>query len=256
MKLFKLFLFAAFLTVAGCSSDDDASTTENGVNRTPNLKATGSSANDFLAASKYNTLVIEVFYVENFRPAAQTLINLKNFMEARLNKPGGVSIIEKQVPSFGLAPYDINEVANIESAIRTKYNVGNVLTMYMFFADGGTTTDTDTAFTLGSAYRNTSFVMYESTIKNLSDGIGEPDRVNLETTVILHELGHLLGLTNLGSPMVNPHEDGAHPKHCTNENCLMYWKAEGSDLLDMMIGGNMPQLDANCLADLQANGGK
>jgi predicted Zn-dependent protease len=255
MKLHRLLLLATIVFFFGCSNDDDENVI-NGVDRTPNLQATGSSANDFLASSKYNTLVIEVFYVQDFRPNAQTLVNLKNFMEARLNKPGGVSIIEKEIASPGMAPYDINEIAQIESAIRTKYNAGNVLTMYMFFADGGTTTDTDSQFILGSAYRNTSFVMYESTIKTLSDGVGEPSRVDLETTVIQHELGHLLGLTNLGTPMTTNHEDSAHPKHCSNENCLMYWEADGSGLLGMMLGGNVPQLDADCLADLQANGGK
>lgn len=184
------------------------------------------------------------------------LTNLRNFMQARLNKPGRITITETAVPSPALAPYDINEVAQTESLLRTRYNAGDVLTLYMYFADGGTTTDTQSSFTLGTAYRNTSFVMYEKTIQELSGGIGEPSRIDLETTVILHELGHLLGLVNLGSNMQTPHEDTTHPKHCTNENCLMYWQADGSGLLGMMVGGNLPQLDANCLADLQANGGK
>jgi hypothetical protein len=185
MKLSKLFLLFTIALLFGCSNDDDENVV-NGVDRTPKLQATGSRANDFLAASRYNTLVIEVFYVTNFRPSAQTLVNLKNFMEARLNKPGGVTITEKEIASPGMAPYDINEIAQVESAIRTKYNAGNVLTMYMFFADGGTTTDTDSEFILGSAYRNTSFVMYESTIKNLSDGVGEPN---------LKKLGRRAGAT-------------------------------------------------------------
>ena len=256
MKILKLSLLTLMVFFVGCSSDDNNQNIINGIDRTPNLQATGSSANDFLSASKYNALVIEIFYVANFRPQAQTLVNLKNFMQARMNKPGGISIVETEIESPGMAPYDISEIAQIESAIRTKYNAGNILTMYMFFADGGTPSDTDSEFILGSAYRNTSFVMYQSTIKNLSDSITEPDRVDLETTVILHELGHLLGLTNLGSPMQTPHEDGAHPKHCNNENCLMFWQAENSNILGMMLGGNVPQLDANCLADLQANGGK
>lgn len=256
MKIFKLLLFSAFFMFAGCSSDDDDPNAANGINRAPNLQATGSSANDFLAASKYNTLAIEVFYVSGFRPNPLTLTNLRNFMAARLNKPGGISIVETEIESPGLAPYDINEIVAIESDIRTKYNNGNTLALYLFFADGGSTTDTNNQFTLGSAYRNTSFVMYESTIQNLSNGIGEPNRVDLETTVIEHELGHLLGIVNLGSPMQADHEDTAHPKHCTNPDCLMYWQAESSNVIGMMAGGNVPQLDANCLADLQANGGK
>lgn len=256
MKILKLLFLGSFLFFLSCSSDDSNQNVINGLDRTPNLQATGSSANDFLSNSKYSTLVIEVFYVANFRPQAQTLLNLKTFMQSRLNKPGGISIIETEIQSPGLAPYDINEVAQIESAVRTKYNAGNILTMYLFFADGGTPTDTDSEFILGSAYRNTSFVMYESTIKNLSDSPVEPDRADLETTVILHELGHLLGLTNLGSTMQTAHEDAAHPKHCNNSDCLMFWKAENNNLLGMMLGGNLPQLDANCLADLQSNGGK
>ena len=256
MKIIKLLLLYTFVIFAGCSSDDDGPDPENGINRTPNLQATGSSANDFLASSKYNTLTIEVFYVTGFRPNAQTLVNLQSFMNARLNKPGGVSIVETEIESPGLAPYDLNEIASIESNIRTKYNNGNVLALFMLFVDGGTASDTNNQFTLGTAYRNTSFVMYESTIQNLSNGIGEPNRVDLESTVIEHEMGHLLGLVNLGSSMQNAHEDAAHPKHCTNENCLMYWQVESSNVIDMMVGGNVPQLDANCLADLQVNGGK
>lgn len=255
MKILKLFLLSAFFIFAGCS-DDDNPNTENGTNRTPNLQATGSSANDFLAASKYNTLVIEVFYVTGFRPSSQTLSNLRSFMNARLNKPGGISIVETEIESPGLAPYDINEIAQIESNIRTKYNNGTTLALFLLFVDGGTTTDTSNQFILGTAYRNTSFVMYESTIHNLSNGVGEPDRVDLESTVIEHEMGHLLGLVNLGSPMQTDHEDDAHAKHCTNPDCLMYWQVESSSVIDMMVGGNVPQLDSNCLADLQANGGK
>lgn len=255
MKILKLLLLSVFFIFTGCSDDDDPNTA-NATNRTPNLQATGSSANDFLAASKYNTLAIEVFYVSGFRPSPLTLNNLRNFMESRLNKPGGISIVETEIESPGLAPYDINEIVEIESNIRTKYNNGNTLALFLFFADGGSSTDAGNQFTLGSAYRNTSFVMYESTIQDLSGGIGQPNRVDLETTVIEHELGHLLGIVNLGSPMQSDHEDAAHPKHCTNPDCLMYWQAESNNVIGMMAGGNVPQLDANCLADLQANGGK
>ncbi len=255
MKFHSLLAFFLIFLILGCSKDDDQ-TIINGIDRTPNLQPTGSSARDFLSDQRYQSLVIEIIYVEGFRPNAQTLTNLRNFMQVRLNKPGGVSIVETPIASPGMAPYDIDEIVQVESAVRTKYNAGNVLTLYMFFADGGTTTDTESQFILGSAYRNTSFVMYQSTIQQRSGGLGQPSRVNLETTVIQHELAHLLGLVNLGSPMQTPHEDAAHPKHCNNENCLMFWEAGGSGLLNMMGGGHLPQLDANCLADLQANGGK
>lgn len=255
MKVLRLLplLFLAF--ALSCSSDDDKNT-ENGVNHAANLKNTGASANDFLSAAKYQSVVVEVLYVTNFRPQAQTLTNLKQFIEARCNKPGGVTIMEREIASPGLAPYDINEIAGLEALNRTKYNNGNVLTLYMLFLDGGSTSDTSSSFILGTAYRNTSFVMFENTIKNLSDSITEPNRVDLESTVILHEFGHILGLVNLGSPMQTEHLDEAHDKHCDNQDCLMFWKAENSAMITSMLGSGIPQLDAHCLADLQANGGK
>lgn len=255
MKILKLVSFSFLLFALGCSSDDN-NNAENGVNHAGNLKAVGSSANDFLSAAHYQSIVVEVLYVTNFRPQPQTLVNLRQFMEARLNKPGGITITEREIASPGASPYDINEIANIETANRTKYNNGSVLTLYFLFLDGSSTSDTSSSFILGTAYRNTSFVMFENSIKNLSDSITEPSRVDLETTVILHEFGHILGLVNLGSPMQTEHVDEAHDKHCDNQDCLMYWEAENSNMVSSMLGSGVPQLDAHCLADLQANGGK
>lgn len=257
MKIFKWTALALLITVFSCSSDDNNNTIiENGTNPSANLKATGSSANDFLSAAKYNSVVIEVLYVTGFRPNAQTLTNLKQFMQNRLNKPGGITITEREISSPGSSPYDINEIAAIETLNRTKYNNANVLALYMLFLDGKSAQDTDSSFILGTAYRNTSFVMFENSVQGLSNSVGEPNRVDLETIVILHEMCHLLGLVNLGSPMQTEHLDEAHDKHCDNENCLMFWKTENSGVLQMMLGGNVPQLDDDCLADLRANGGK
>jgi hypothetical protein len=37
----------------------------------------------------------------------------------------------------------------------------------------------------------------------------------------------------------------------------MYWSAEGgTNITNIVNGGIVPQLDSQCIADLQANGGK
>jgi hypothetical protein len=91
-------------------------------------------------------------------------------------------------------------------------------------------------------------------------------RATLETYILEHDFCHLLGLTNDGATMVTAHESSDHKAHCENENCLMYWKADENMLLvDLLSGVNnqesgngdlLPTLDANCIADLQAAGGK
>jgi predicted Zn-dependent protease with MMP-like domain len=253
MKNYKLLFTLLLLFAFACSPDED-SMTENGTNPTPNLQATGSSADDFLSGSKYSRLAIELVYVEGFHPNAQTITNLRNFLEARLNKPGGITITEREISTTGQAPYTITEVAALETENRTLYNTPDTLAFYLFFCEGGNANDTGNSFILGTAYRNTSCVIYENSVQNLSNSINEPNRVVLETTVVLHEVGHLLGLVDFGSPMQTPHEDASHLHHCSHSNCLMYWTVESSSAMANMIG--IPELDANCLADLAANGGK
>lgn len=127
----------------------------------------------------------------------------------------------------------------------------------MLFIDGKSSTDEGNNAVLGTAYWNTSFVIFQETVVNFSNSPFEPNRSLLETTVITHELGHILGLTNLGSPLQSDHEDEEHPKHCDVETCLMFWSAEtGAGITNMARMSNAPQLDAQCIADLQANGGK
>ena len=246
-KIIYLLLIVMFL---GCSPDDNSSVVEDGSNPAPNLKATGSSANDFLAAADYESLRIEIVYVQNFRPSLQTINNLKQFLQQRLNKPGGITITETAIPSPGTSPYELTDVRKIEIDTRTLYNDVGVLALYILFLDGGHPTDTVNSFTLGTAYRNTSCVIYENSVMNFSNRPNGPDLAALESTVLLHEVGHLLGLVNFGSPQQNDHLDDAHDKHCENVNCLMFWQAQ------MIVNDNVPGLDADCIADLRANGGK
>ncbi|OYU79778.1 MAG: membrane metalloprotease [Flavobacterium sp. BFFFF1] len=254
MKKLQLLSIIFLFVIWGCSNEESNSAVEDGTNPAPNLKATGSSANDFLSADKYSSLVIEVFYVGDLQPNAQTLQNLKQFMQARLHKPGGITIEQKQISSPQGTPYTINEIADLESEIRTRYNSEDTLALFVLFVDGNFSSDTNTTLTLGAAYRNTSCVLFENSIRTLSNSPTEPNRTDLETIVILHELCHILGLVDLGSPMQTDHLDAAHGKHCSNQNCLMYYETE-SNIQNMMQSG-MPALDADCLADLKANGGR
>jgi len=74
--------------------------------------------------------------------------------------------------------------------------------------------------------------------------------------VATHELGHVLGLVDLGSAMQQTHKDAAHGNHCDVTSCLMFWSVNTSDFVANLLGGTIPTPDAKCAADLTANGGK
>ncbi len=73
------------------------------------------------------------------------------------------------------------------------------------------------------------------------------------TTLLEHEFGHLMGLVDQGSPMQVNHKDAANGAHCDKPDCLMYYNVEAGFTGTLSA---VPSLDANCIADLKANGGK
>ena len=254
-KVIAALTIGLFLLVS-CSKDDAIDNSET-INPVTNKQQTGSSSNDLLSDKKFTSMVIEVVYVVGFEPSTAAINNFVSFLDTRTYKPNGISIVKRAIPSPGKATFTDQEIVAIEDANRTKYNTSNQIAVWVFFADGKSSTDTSTSVILGTAYRNTSLVIYEQTVQGLSDSQFEPNRSLLETTVITHELGHILGLTNLGTTLQSSHEDTAHPKHCNVSTCLMYWSSEtGKGIENMVSGGSAPQLDAQCIADLRANGGK
>lgn len=211
---------------------------------------------NFLSDKTYDKLIVEIQYVKGFEPAAATVNNLKAFLEQRLNKPEGITILQSEIESPGRSVYTVDDVRAVEKNNRVHVTKGKTLTSYLFFADGEYAGNNGSSKVLGIAYGGSSMVIFESTIQNFSGGITQPPRATLETTVTEHEFGHVLGLVNNGTPMQSSHQDEPHGKHCSNANCLMYYTAETSDIVANIIGGNVPVLDNKCLEDLRANGGK
>ena len=247
-----------FALTLSCSKQDSTNDiTVNGNLVSNNKKATGSSSYDLLAEDTFKSMVVEVVYVQGYEPSTAAINNFVTFLNERVNKSQGITIVKREIASSGKATFTNEEIIAIEDANRTKYNSSNQIAVWAFFADGESSSNTSSGLVLGTAYRNTSFVIYEKTIQGLSDSPFEPSRSLLETTVMTHEFGHILGLTNLGAKLQSNHEDTEHAKHCNVESCLMYWSAEsGSGITNMVSGGTAPKLDAQCLADLKANGGK
>lgn len=240
-----------FLILTSCSKDDSENSS-NGILKTNNKKTLGTSAHDLLSDEKFDSMIIEIVYVEGFEPSATAINNFVAFLESRINKPRGISIEKRMIPSPGKESYTNAQIIALEDANRLYYNEGSQIAVWAFFADAKSSIDTNTAVVLGTAYRNTSFVIYENTIRKLSNSPFKPSRNVLETTVISHEFGHILGLTNSGTALQSDHEDTDHKRHCKVSSCLMFWESESGNV----IGGTIPQLDAQCIADLRANGGK
>jgi hypothetical protein len=211
---------------------------------------------DFLTNNTYPALNIEVAYVEGYQPSPTALNNLVSFLSQRLNKSNGVIVTQRTMPATGKASIDIDAIRSLERAQRKTVTSGKTLTAWLMFLDAEYSESTASSKVLGISYGASSIAIFEKSVYAYVQP-DMPSRAILETVVVDHEFGHLLGLVDNGTPMVTPHKDTGHGSHCSNTECLMYWKTEQNiNLGDLLGTDTYPTLDANCLADLRAVGGK
>ncbi len=215
----------------------------------------GFAAEHLLADEEFSHLKVEFLVMPGMDLSSTAENYVLNFLNDRIYK-SQITFLNTQIPSRGGSSYSVNDIDGIENDFRSQYNSGDTLTVSVVLADKPYSENSGNGQVLGIAYRSTSLVLFQETIEENTGGILEPSRSLLESTVLAHEFGHILGLVNNGVPMQEPHQDSDHGKHCDVEDCLMYYTVETTQSLSNLAGGSVPELDPQCVADLRAKGGK
>lgn len=267
MKKIALCTLLSFgLLLSSCSKDAGVSSSDSTarVDKSGNLLSTGASARDLLSNDVYDKILVEIDYVTGFAPTAGAMVNFEEFLLERTFKQN-IEFKYSAVTSPGEESLTLQEVVDIEDEHRDEYNDGSTLALHIYFADAPSESDEDSddLVTLGAVYRNTSMIIYESTVKDMANRSTAITTEEVETATILHEFGHLFGLVNLSTESVNDHEDPDAENHCNADQCLMRAELEfGSSLLKQMEKNaskglvSIPSFDTECLLDLQKYGGR
>lgn len=256
MKYLNIFLLLLIFSLGACDmlngeKDDEPLAIPS------NSLPVGATANELLAADQFDKLVVEIQYPEGYAPPAGSVEDMKTFLNKFVNKPGGIQVVANEITVPANNVYSLSEVMSVEADNRTQFNEASTMAVYLFLADGDYDKNEGNAKVLGIAYQNTSMALFQKSIQDLSGGVGKPSERLLTSTVLQHEIGHILGLVNVGTPMVTEHQDESNGKHCDNSDCLMYWSVSTGNVVDNIFGlSSPPDLDNQCQADLKANGGK
>ena len=246
------YIFFLVLIVLSCSDQStqiDNGGNGNGGNGTDfnHRSSPGSSSEAFILDRDFDELIVEIQYMPGSEPHPNSINNLKQFLETHLDK-ATITILEpEEIPSGNQENYSATDVRNLEAEHRQHFTEDGVLASYAIFLDGKFSEGN----VLGIAYYNTSTAYFAETIESISGGIGQPSRATIETTVFNHEFGHLMGLVNNGTEMVENHHDHENGAHCTEQECLMYFSVNTTDFFANIFGGSIPELDDFCLMDLQ-----
>jgi len=216
----------------------------------------GVSANDLLSAQRYKAINIQFCNV-NKHPFPDSVVQAGvAFLNKYCNKPDGIYISYKNIPLQGGNLY-VDDLITIEKLYREKFQVSgrdgiDTLGIFVLLTEG----DYYEKNVLGVAYKNTSVALFGGIIAENSGGLGQPSFASVTTAVLQHELGHILGLVNVGTALQSNHQDEAHGKHCDVPGCLMNYQMQTTDIKNIFFGNTIPVLDPKCEADLRANGGK
>tara|TARA_R110000737_G_scaffold125952_1_gene158516 strand:- start:1925 stop:2830 length:906 start_codon:yes stop_codon:yes gene_type:complete len=300
MNKFKSFLVAYILvfTISCSKNSSDSDNSDTSVNKSANLLATGDSARDILSNNNFDTLVIEIAYVTGFKPTESAITQFTDYLKEHTFKEE-IELVYTELSSPSEDELTLQEIADLETKNRTVFNTGSSLGIYIYFSDAPAEGDDleDGLVTLGSVYRNTSMIIHEVTVRELATLSSSINEADVETTTLNHEFGHLFGLVDLGTDMVNDHqsesenEDGqlVGDNHCNQIGCLMRAELQfgsstgkslqtnskatyedgiksgcvlsGTTVLNLLQqntakGENTVDLDAECLLDIRANGGR
>lgn len=288
MKNLNVYLIAFCLMLASCKKSDNApDEISNPIDKSANLLAAGDSANDILSNDEFTKLKIEIAYVTGFRPTQEAMTEFVTYLRTYTFKED-IEMVFNELPSPDEESLTIQEIADIEEEHRTVYNDGETLGIYIYFADAPSDGDDEEEglVTLGAVYRNTTMVIHEVTIRRLAGRSILISNADVETATINHEFGHLFGLVNLGTTPVNAHEDIDSQNHCDVSGCLMRAELQfggssakstsllaknelksscslsGNSVMQMLAKStskgivNAVPLDAECILDLNSNGGR
>lgn len=174
-------------------------------------------------------------------------------LEQLVDKPGGIRF-ETDDTLEGKLLWSDNDLFEIARSSFDDAGGPDTLTTHVMLLDG----QPPTADVLGLSWDRTHVALFTDVIVSYcTAGPGDPTRIcpEMERSILLHEIGHQIGLVNSGLPMVSDHEDPEHAGHDVNPDCLMYWAYERG-ALGQRIQQQGPNasldFDAACLADIQA----
>lgn len=214
---------------------------------------------EFLDDAKYGSLLVEIDYVDGSAPSEAALEMLRTRMGERLSKPNGIEVKLDDKLSAGGGTRSINQVANLEDRHRDFTKGDGRAVLYVLYLDGNYDEDTQESLVLGAAYSGSSIVMFQETIRETAQNLPllTTPASSIERAVLVHELGHILGLVNNHLPMQRPHEDAASKTHSTNQDSVMYWAVETSNIDLLLRFRTEPpnNFDADDVADMRAAGG-
>ena len=207
--------------------------------------AVGAMARTYLRGSPATSLTVEVDWVSGRDPSGTALDHLSAILRRELDKPGGIRVALGNRIASGRSTWSLEDLVSLEKANRSGHSGGGRATMWICYVNGSFA---ENANALAVAFSASSAAIFRDRIDDATTSLVlEPE---IERSVIVHEVGHLLALVNIGYRSRYDHEDPQHPHHSNNPDSVMYWAVEDVSVRNILRGGPPDDFDDADRADL------
>ena len=201
-----------------------------------------------LSSSEFTEMVIEIDHAPGYAPEASTVQLLTERLDDVCDKPDGIRAVITETEFDHSGAWGAEDVRDQALAFREAPPMdGATLRWHLLFPAGGYDDDS----VLGVAVNAADVAVFRDSIDDAENILRRPSAEDIENSVTLHEVGHLLGLVNLVYTSPRDHEDPDHPGHSSNEDSVMYWAVDSSSI-GAIFSGELPNdFDDDDRADLE-----
>jgi len=206
-----------------------------GCNTTSHIEDTIST--NLLTNHKYKNLIIEIITIKDFKitPATDSL----EFIQEKLKKHIHKDTITFQTNELNIInttfAWNVDSLIYFKNKHKLYVSKSDTIVIHILYLPGFSSRQ---ASVRGEYFDDNAIVIYRN-------NFGQDH----ERAVLLHELFHNIGLVDNGVIPRSRHveTDEKHLKHCSNEDCVMYWSAPTVP---------NPDICRDCKADIVFAGGK
>lgn len=216
----------------------------------PDGAVVGAMARTYLRDDRATRLVVEIDFVRGRRPDAGALEHLEAILRRECRKPDGITIdVDDEITQVRQS-WSLDDIDELEADHRDHRSSGRTATIWLPYLSGELE---EQQGALGVAWRASVAAIFADQLEGAATTLIDP--ASIERSVLTHEVGHLLGLINLGYTSRYDHEDPEHPKHSRYESSVMFWAIEDISISSLLSGGppdDFDRFDRGDLADLRA----